>query len=151
MGRGLDDRAEDHDGSADEDGEAPSNAINEVGRDGVGSETADGLDAVKQSQLMVEEEVRNQGSEVAWRRSGGRFGAKLRSTSQGEFLRGRRRVTNHSTSGVVESRVPLLECLETVHHGSYRGTRKMQQGQPEVSRHQRRTPTIVTVGGRRDE
>lgn len=51
LGGGLDDGSDDHDGSAEQNGDATAQTIGEVGSEGGSSEGTDGLDAVEETQL----------------------------------------------------------------------------------------------------
>ena len=52
VGEGLDDRADDHDRSTDENRDTTSKTVSEVRSDGGRSESADGLNAVEQTELL---------------------------------------------------------------------------------------------------
>ena len=54
VGEGLDDRADDHDRSTDENRDTTSKTVSEVRSDGGRSESADGLNAVEQTELWRE-------------------------------------------------------------------------------------------------
>jgi hypothetical protein len=56
--QGLDDRADDHDRSTQENRDTTSKTVGQVGSDGGRSESADGLNAVEQTELL---DVRDRG------------------------------------------------------------------------------------------